>query len=270
MAEFVRPQTLCLRHPLFPARANVRQGRFEVLFEKSVSLTLGLFITLTFAFALQKALPRGEHLPMLLGALRIQVAHVLVAPPTPAFRPSVEKVVVRTVMANAEAHISPRRLIARWQPYIREASLRFKIPVSWIRAVMVAESGGRTMIDGKPIVSRAGALGLMQLLPETYNDMRTRYRLGTEINDPHDNIIAGAAYLRALHRRYGFPLMFAAYNAGPRQFERDIRAGHDLPAETRAYVRTVVSTVSRARPQDVLSLVPREYAVATRLLEPPA
>jgi soluble lytic murein transglycosylase-like protein len=128
------------------------------------------------------------------------------------------------------------------------------------------------MINGRPIVSRAGALGLMQLLPETYRDMRVRYRLGTEISDPHDNIIAGAAYLRALHRRYGFPLMFAAYNAGPGQFERDVQTRHNLPAETRAYVRTVVNSVSRTHAADVPASVPAvdSYAVAAGAVKPPA
>jgi soluble lytic murein transglycosylase-like protein len=163
--------------------------------------------------------------------------------------------------------MSPHALLARWQPYILEASRRFNLPASWIRAVMQAESGGRTTIRGRPIVSRAGALGLMQLLPETYNDMRVRYRLGTEIADPHDNIIAGAAYLRALHRRYGFPLMFAAYNAGPRQFERDVQTGQDLPAETRAYIRNVVRVVARTRMEDIPSA--GTVALAT-LLDPSA
>lgn len=270
MADFTRTQSSHLRHSLLPARASVRQSPLELFIEKSTGLALGLLITLALAIGLQKTFPPSKHLPTLLRTLR---AHVLVQPSAPpALRPSVETVVVRTMMANAEARMSPRKLLVRWQPYIQEASRRFKIPASWIGAVMKAESGGRTMINGKPIVSRAGALGLMQLLPETYNDMRLRYRLGAEINDPHDNIIAGAAYLRALHRRYGFPLMFAAYNAGPGQFERDIQTGHALPQETRTYVRNVVSTVSRVQPADLPppGRVIGTYEVATRLIEPPA
>src|SRR3546814_7365352 len=45
----------------------------------------------------------------------------------------------------------------RWQPFIAEAADRFDIPAAWIRAVMQAESGGRTTLDGRPITSRAGA-----------------------------------------------------------------------------------------------------------------
>ena len=199
---------------------------------------------------MQKALPQRAHLQGLFHDLRARVGRVFV-PPVPALRSSLETVARRpssteTVFANAEAHMSPKGLLARWRPFIAEASQRFKLPASWIQAVMQVESGGRTTLNGRPIISRAGALGLMQLLPETYNDMRVRYRLGADINNPHDNIIAGAAYLHALRRRYGFPSMFAAYNAGPKQFERDVAGGERLPAETRAYIRNVVHLVARA------------------------
>ena len=54
--------------------------------------------------------------------------------------------------------------------------------------------------------------------------------------DAHDNIMAGAAYLRWLHQKYGYPAMFAAYNAGPGRLEQHLVHGVKLPAETRAYV----------------------------------
>ena len=57
--------------------------------------------------------------------------------------------------------------VSTWQPYIREASLRFDIPSAWIERVMRAESGGRTRWNGRPIRSSAGAMGLMQLMPAT-------------------------------------------------------------------------------------------------------
>lgn len=224
---------------------------------------------------MEKALPQRSHLPTLFHDLRARVTRAFV-PGAPALRPSLETVVahsssVEAVFGNAEARMSPRGLLVRWRPFIVEASLRFKLPASWILAVMQVESGGRTILNGRPIISRAGALGLMQLLPETYNDMRVRYRLGRDINNPHDNIIAGAAYLRALHRRYGFPSMFAAYNAGPKQFERDVVAGERLPAETRAYIRNVVHLVARAS-RDLPPSEPykRTFAAAAQKLKLPA
>src|SRR6185437_11446900 len=71
--------------------------------------------------------------------------------------------------------------IDRWQPLIEAASARFGIPANWIRAVMARESAGLTALHGGPIVSSAGAMGLMQLMPGTWSDLRARYGLG---NDP--------------------------------------------------------------------------------------
>ncbi len=68
---------------------------------------------------------------------------------------------------------------------IAQASKRFGVPPSWIRAVMQAESGGRTTLaEGKPIVSDAGAMGLMQLMPSTWRDMRIQYGFGRDPFDP--------------------------------------------------------------------------------------
>ena len=66
--------------------------------------------------------------------------------------------------------------------------------------------------------------------------MRSRYGLGADPFDPHDNILAGAAYLRELHDRYGAAGFLAAYNAGPGRYEDHLATGRPLPAETQAYV----------------------------------
>jgi Transglycosylase SLT domain len=127
-------------------------------------------------------------------------------------------------------------LVDRWSPFIAEAARRFAIPEAWIRAVMRAESGGQTVIDGRPITSPAGAMGLMQLIPETYADLRRRFGLGPDPHDPHDNIIAGATYLRQMFDRYGYPALFAAHNAGPERFEAYAEGDENLPAETWNYL----------------------------------
>ncbi len=114
--------------------------------------------------------------------------------------------------------------------FVTEASKRFGIPEDWIRAVQRAESAGDVRA-----VSSAGAMGLMQIMPDTWAELRIRHRLGRDPSDPHDNILAGAAYLRELHDRYGSPGFLAAYNAGPGRYEEYL-AGRPLPAETRAYV----------------------------------
>jgi len=129
----------------------------------------------------------------------------------------------------------------RWQPFIAEATDRFDNPEAWIRAVMQAESGGRTTLDGRPITSRTGAMGLMQVMPDTYEEMRAQHDLGDDPHDPRDSILAGAAYLRAMYERFGFPGLFAAYNAGPGRYGEHLRDGRPLPAETRAYLAALGS-----------------------------
>jgi soluble lytic murein transglycosylase-like protein len=133
--------------------------------------------------------------------------------------------------------MSPAQLIKRWTPITSKASKRFGVPLLWINAVMRMESGGRTMLgENQRMISDKGALGLMQVLPQTFADMRAQYRLGADPFDPGANIAAGSAYLAWLHRKYGYPAMFAAYNAGPGQVDNLMARGTQLPAETRAYL----------------------------------
>lgn len=157
---------------------------------------------------------------------------VKVRPPKPA-------PVVVSAFAQ-EQEMTPRQLLRRWDPTIAEASQRFHVPQPWIRAVMVAESGGRTMLaENQPIKSSAGALGLMQLMPDTYEDMRQAYGLGADPQNPHDNILAGTAFLRRLFVTYGFPVMFSAYNDGPGNLEYRLTHRELLPLETRNYVEDI-------------------------------
>lgn len=129
--------------------------------------------------------------------------------------------------------------VADWRPFVAEASQRFAMPVAWIERVMQAESGGRTMLNGRPIVSRAGAMGLMQLMPGTWAEIRSALGLGSDPFDPRDNILAGTFYLRRMYDRFGYPGMFAAYNAGPARYTA-YRAGRQaLPTETKAYLVAV-------------------------------
>ena len=129
--------------------------------------------------------------------------------------------------------------VATWQPYIREASLRFGIPSAWIERVMRAESGGQTRWNGRPIRSSAGAMGLMQLMPATWMEMRARLGLGHDPDQPRDNILAGTFYLRLMHDRFGYPGLFAAYNAGPRRYAEHLTGRRPLPGETIGYLATV-------------------------------
>ena len=137
----------------------------------------------------------------------------------------------------------------RYADFVAEAAERFDIAAAWIRAVMRAESDG----DARSTSSK-GAMGLMQIMPQTWAELRIHYGLGEDPYDPHDNIMAGAAYLRELFERYGNPGFLAAYNAGPGRYEAS-RKGRPLPAESRAYVDKLAPDIARE---------PSELAVPAR------
>ena len=165
-----------------------------------------------------------------------------VARPLPAKKVAAKPVPAPPSAFAREQTMNARELLDRWTPYIREASRRFDVNGQWIRAVMQIESGGRTMLgENKPIVSPAGAMGLMQLMPKTWAEMRAANRLGKDPFDPHDNVLAGAAYLHALYRQYGYPTMFAAYNDGPGMLAAHAALNQPLPVETANYVRDIAS-----------------------------
>jgi soluble lytic murein transglycosylase-like protein len=132
----------------------------------------------------------------------------------------------------------------RWHDIMAQASSRFAVPESWIARVMQIESGGRTVRKGGPMTSSAGAMGLMQLMPDTYADMRRQYDLGPDPFEPRDNIIAGTAFLRAMYVRYGYPNLFAAYHAGPGRLDEFLWGWRPLPAATLAYLDHVISNRS--------------------------
>ncbi len=141
----------------------------------------------------------------------------------------------------AAAQDAPVQRASPSDPYaghIAEASRRSGIPEAWIRAVMHVESRGDVRA-----ISSAGAMGLMQIMPATWADLRARHGLGGDPYDPRDNILAGAAYLREMHDRYGSPGFLAAYNAGPGRYEEYRAAGRPLPAETRAYVAALTPII---------------------------
>jgi len=139
-------------------------------------------------------------------------------------------------------HHQDRSFSDRIASYVAEAEKRFSIPASWIYAVMHVESHGV-----RHAISPKGAMGLMQIMPKTWRGLRARYHLGPDPFEPHDNILAGAAYLREMHDLYGSPGDLAAYNAGPERYEAYRNHRRPLPAETRAYVAKLAPVIG-ARP----------------------
>jgi hypothetical protein len=148
--------------------------------------------------------------------------------------------------------------------YVTEASRRFGVPERWIRAVMRVESEGKQRAR-----SKKGAMGLMQIMPGTWTELRSRYRLGVDPYDPHDNILAGTAYIRELSDRYGAPGFLAAYNAGPARYERHLATGRPLPDETQAYVATLAPRINGAQTKVQVGAVAKSFVWASSSLLAP-
>lgn len=138
---------------------------------------------------------------------------------------------------------------------IQAAAKRFDLPAGWIRAVIQAESD-----NDQHAISPKGARGLMQLMPDTWTEMRERYVIAGDVFDPAANIMAGTAYLAWMRERFGFPGLFAAYNAGPDRYEAHLRDGMLLPAETRAYLAKLSAVVGAGEGQAKPLFVPLNAA----------
>ena len=175
-------------------------------------------------------------------------------------------ILAASILASGAAHAEQESSATRrpnalsllpFAAFVTEASKRFALPERWIRAVMHAESSARPRAR-----SERGAMGLMQIMPKTWTELRARYGLGADPYDPRDNILAGAAYIRELHDRYGAPGFLAAYNAGPGRYERHLATGRPLPDETQAYVATLAPMINRAPTNVRIGAVARPFAWA--------
>ncbi|MDW4497904.1 lytic transglycosylase domain-containing protein [Sulfitobacter sp. D35] len=140
---------------------------------------------------------------------------------------------------------------------VAAASRRSGLPENWIRAVMRAESAGN-----RRAVSSKGAMGLMQIMPGTWAELRAQYSLGDDPFDVRDNVLAGAMYLRAMYDRFGAPGFLAAYNAGPGRYAEHLRTGRPLARETRAYVAQLAPRIgapTTANVQTARASVPSDW-----------
>lgn len=151
-----------------------------------------------------------------------------------------------------EMPVARSAVVHPYAGHVADAARRFGIPEAWIWAVMRVESRGVSRA-----VSPAGAMGLMQIMPATWTNLRARYGLGPDPFDARDNIMAGAAYLREMHDRYGNPsAMLAAYNAGPGRYDDFVSRGRPLPPETVGYLAQLAPNVGTAGAAEVAVSVP--------------
>jgi soluble lytic murein transglycosylase-like protein len=126
---------------------------------------------------------------------------------------------------------TPSAFIKEYEGVILQASRRFEVDVSLVKAIIKAES----YFDHKA-VSHKGAQGLMQLMPQTSNAMAVENPF-----DPEENIFGGTRYLGLLLKRFKNDkrLAVAAYNAGPERVE----TCNGVPpiAETEQFVKKVMN-----------------------------
>ena len=134
---------------------------------------------------------------------------------------------------NAPSSISPA---APFAAEVQRAATIYRIDPTIINAVIQQESGGITTA-----VSPAGAIGLMQLMPQTARELGVQNPF-----DPVQNIDGGAKLLGSLLDRYGgrLDLALAAYNAGPAAVDR--YGGIPPYPETQAYVRDIMAAYREA------------------------
>ena len=142
----------------------------------------------------------------------------------------------RRGMAVAPTDASPERF-SRYNEAIREAATLYQIPEELVRAVIKVES------DYDPrAISRVGAQGLMQLMPETAQRMQVR-----DVMDPRENVLGGVRYLRVLANMFNgnLQLTLAGYNAG----ENAVVKHGGIPPfdETEDYVVKVLGYYRRYR-----------------------
>jgi soluble lytic murein transglycosylase-like protein len=138
---------------------------------------------------------------------------------------------VRYTLYIKEARENPDAFIKKYDDIIKNASEKFSLEPSLVKAVIKAESG----FDHKA-VSKKGAQGLMQLMPGTAEAM--------EVDDPYNpeqNIFGGSRYLSKLMERYNNKLehVLAAYNAGPEKVDK--YKGIPPYKETKRFVKKVLS-----------------------------
>ena len=114
---------------------------------------------------------------------------------------------------------------------VTEKAKKYDIDPSLVYAVIKAESNGNPYA-----VSRKGAMGLMQLMPVTANELQVSNPF-----DPEENIDGGIKYLKYLIDKFNGDLVLAlaAYNAGPKAVEKTGSVPHI--SETKQYVKRVLS-----------------------------
>ena len=162
-------------------------------------------------------------------------------PPEPSPAPEVDRsqpgVVPPPAIPAAAAKLQAPQSSVNVEDAVNAASDRYRLDPDFVNSVIRAESGFNPRA-----VSRKGAQGLMQLMPETASQLGV-----SNAFDPQSNVDGGTRYLRELLERYNYDMVkaLAAYNAGTKRVEQY----HGVPPyrETRAYVTSIVKDFNKKK-----------------------
>ncbi|TFH65159.1 MAG: hypothetical protein E4G91_03495 [Candidatus Zixiibacteriota bacterium] len=177
--------------------------------------------------------------PRQLKVAKPEAAGTATSRPAPVSPDSVSRSKPLLKAVSGEAAMQPENempALRKYIEHIRTAAAETNLPEGLLRSMILRESGG----DARA-VSRKGAAGLMQLMPDTAKAMGVSDRF-----DPQESIMGGAKYLRSLVERFGdLRTALAAYNAGPTIVARN--GGRAPFAETVKYVETILSDLSKSK-----------------------
>jgi hypothetical protein len=118
--------------------------------------------------------------------------------------------------------------------------------------VLRAESAGCAFTNGLPTISLSGAMGLMQLMPGTWEGLKNELQLGEDPFDPHDNIVAGARYLRELYDQFGLTGATTAYHTGPGRYAQHLLTGEALRDSTVVYISRVLADLNAGSANELI------------------
>src|SRR3989344_7063676 len=216
------------------AFASQYQPRFELQLRAKLRFSTGLFVGLLFATI---AVPEATN--YIQGEYRLAADYA---------RRDLSRSEIAVLLEDRlpEQH---KRDAKRLASLVHRLAERHKFSPSLILSVIETESSYRY-----DVVSHAGAIGLMQLLPATAGDIAKRYRIYTytkaaDLTRPEVNLALGVAYLAHLRRRFGEPAHYlSAYNMGPGGFRKRLEAGNfDENGEVAAQGRNIETRTKEVR-----------------------
>ena len=157
-------------------------------------------------------------------------------------------------LAGVHKHVKHKHWTTKYDHYFKKYSKHYFGPQKdwhWFKAQAIAESG----LDPKA-KSKAGAIGIMQIMPATFNDIKKKQPLITSLSEPKWNIAAGIYYDRLLYKKWmktnlpagqRLAFSFASYNAGHRKVRKAYNKAENKDGTVYAWGQVAPYTPSATR-----------------------